>query len=43
MVTAAQRVEKCAQVAGQRGSRVDALTKLEEDTEKDNGEKKHYK
>lgn len=27
-----ERVEKCALVAGHRGSQVDALTKLEEDT-----------
>lgn len=31
-----EREEKCARVAGQRGSRVDALTRLEEDTEKEN-------
>lgn len=30
-----ERVEKCALVTGQRGSQVDALTKLEEDTEKE--------
>lgn len=29
-----ERVEKCAPVAGHRGSQVDALTKLEADTEK---------
>lgn len=29
-----ERVEKCAPVAGHRGSQVDALTKLEEDTER---------
>lgn len=30
-----ERVEKCALVAGHRGSQVDALTKLEEDTRRD--------
>lgn len=30
-----ERVEKCTPVAGHRGSQVDALTKLEEDTEKE--------
>lgn len=34
-----ERMEKCAPVAGHRGSQVDALTKLEEDTEKREGGK----
>lgn len=33
-----ERMEKCTPVAGHRGSQVDALTKLEEDTEKREGE-----
>lgn len=38
-----EREEKCTRVAGQWGSRVDALTRLEEDTEKENGKRSQTK